>query len=65
MYIEPNTNIRLIKNCPLDKSQENTIYFTSRAAQTTYFTSTLNGLLFEKNSYQRVNKGKFRIAINA
>lgn len=65
MYIVPNTNIRLIKNCPLDKSQENTIYFSSLAAQTTYFTSTLNGLLFQNNTYQRVNKNKLRVAINA
>ena len=65
MYILPNTKIRLIKNCPLDKSQENTIYFTSVAAQTTYFTSTLNGYLFEQNSYQRVNKRTLRVAMNA
>lgn len=65
MYIEPNTKIRLIKNCPLDKSQENTIYFTSLAAQTTYFTSTLSGFLFDKNTYQRVHKGVLRVAMNA
>lgn len=65
MYIEPNTKIRLIKNCPIDKSQENTIYFTSESAQTVYFTSTLNGYLFERNSYQRVEKGKLRVAMNA
>lgn len=65
MYILPNSKIRLIKNCPLDKSQENTIYFTSLNAQNTYFMTTLNGLLFENNSYQRVNKNTLRIAINA
>lgn len=65
MYIEPNTKIRLIKNCPLDKNYENTIYFTSIAQQTTYFTNTLNGLLFDKNTYQRVNRGTLRVAANA
>lgn len=65
MYILPNTKIRLIKNCPLDKNYENTIYFTSLAAQTTYFTSTLTGMLFNANSYQRVNKGTLRVAVNA
>lgn len=65
MYIEPNTKIRLIKNCPLDKNYENTIYFTSLEQQITYFTSTLQGLLFDRNTYQRVNKGTLRIAINA
>ena len=65
MYIIPNTAIRLIKNCPLDPNYENTIYFSSLAAQTTYFTSTLSGLLFNANSYQRVNKGTLRVAVNA
>lgn len=65
MYIEPNTKIRLIKNCPLDKNYENTIYFTTLEQQITYFTSTLQGLLFDRNTYQRVNKGTLRIAINA
>lgn len=65
MYILPNTKIRLIKNCPLDKNYENTIYFTSLAQQTTYFMSTLQGLLFDQNSYQRVNKGSLRVAVNA
>ena len=65
MYILPNTKIRLIKNCPLDKSQENTIYFTSEAAQQTYFLATLNGFLFEQNTYQRVNKNSLRVQMNA
>lgn len=65
MYILPNTKIRLIKNCPLDKSQENTIYFTSEAAQQTYFLTTLNGFLFEQNTYQRVNKNSLRVQMNA
>ena len=64
MYIQPNTTIRLIKNCPLDKNQENTIYFTSVSAQSTYFTSTLQGFLFQSNSYQRVSKNSIRVAMN-
>ena len=64
MYITPNTTVKLFKNCPLDKSYENTIYFASVSAQTTYF-SSLTGYTFNNQSYQRVNKGKIRVAMNA
>lgn len=64
MYIAPNTTVKLFKNCPLDKSYENTIYFASASAQTTYF-SSLSGYTFNNQTYQRVNKGKIRVAMNA
>lgn len=65
MYIEPNTTIRLIKMCPLDSSYENTILFDNPTAQTAYFRNTLTGYTLEKNSYQRVNSYKMRVAMNA
>lgn len=65
MYIAPNTTIRIIKNCPLDIDYANTIYFTSVAQQTTFFTVTLDGYTLQSNTYQRVEKGKMRIAMNA
>ena len=37
MYIEPNTNIRILKDVPLDKTFDHTIYFGSASAQATYF----------------------------
>lgn len=65
MYIAPNTTIRIVRNCPLDNSYQNTILFDSRAAQTNYFINTLDGYTFQNNTYQRVNKGIIRVEKNA
>lgn len=62
MYIAPNSTIKIIYQCPLDKSYENTLWFDTLAEQTTYFITTLGGYTFQNNSYQRVNKGVLRIA---
>lgn len=62
MYIAPNSTIKIIYQCPLDKSYENTLWFDTLAEQTTYFISTLGGYTFQNNSYQRVKKGVLRIA---
>lgn len=64
MYIEPNTNIRILRNCPLNSTYEHTIFFPAVSAQTAYFTSLTKHNL-DKQSYQRVNKGKMRVAIKA
>lgn len=60
MYIEPNTTIRLIRNCPLDTTQEHTLWFDSVEEQTAYFLS-LNGVNFFKNTYQRHGRGVLRV----
>ena len=65
MYIQPNTTIRIIKNCPLDIDYANTIYFTSVAQQTSFFQNTLDGYTLQINTYQRVEKGKMRVQMNA
>lgn len=65
MYVQPNTTIKIIKNCPLDIDYANTIYFTSIAQQTAFFINTLDGYTLQNNSYQRVEKGKMRAALNA
>lgn len=64
MYIEPNTNIHILKNVPLDTSYEHTIYFSSLNAQQSYF---LGKSKFNLNlySYQRVGIGKMRVGIQA
>lgn len=64
MYIEPNTIIRILKNCPLNNTYEHTIYFVGVTAQTAYFTGLTKHTL-DKQNYQRVNKGKMRVAIKA
>ena len=65
MYIEPNSTIKLITQCPLDASYENTLWFESYSDQTNYFLNTLYGYTFTKQSYQRVRKGVIRIAKQA
>lgn len=64
MYIEPNTNIRLLNNVPLDNTYEHTIYFSSASAQSNYFIS-LTKYNLTNYTYQRVNKGKARVGIKA
>lgn len=64
MYIAPNTNIRMLKDVPLDNTYRNTIYFTTVANQTSYFQSK-SKYTFSNQSYQRVNRGVLRIARKA
>ena len=64
MYIEPNTVIRILKNCPLDKTYEHTIYMTSVANQVGYFKG-LTKYTLDKQSYQRVQRGRMRVAVQA
>lgn len=60
MYIQPNSTVRLIKNCPIDASYSDTIYFDSTDAQYNYF-SNLDGLTFQALSYIRKEDGVIRI----
>ena len=64
MYIEPNTNIRILKNVPLDTTYNHTIYFSNKSKQTEYF-SGLTKYNLTNQSYQRVKRGYMRIGIKA
>lgn len=64
MYIEPNTVIRILKDCPLDTTYEHTIYFTSESGQVSYFQG-LTKYTLTQQSYQRVKRGYMRVAIQA
>lgn len=64
MYIAPNTNIRILKDVPLEPSYENTLYFSSLSAQTSYFSSKAKYTLTQ-NTYQRVNRGVIRVGVKA
>lgn len=64
MYIEPNTNIRLLHNVPLDTTYDHTLYFASAEAQASYFMS-LQKYNLDHYSYQRVQRGFCRVGINA
>lgn len=64
MYIQPNTNIRILKNVPLDTSYDHTIWFESAGDQSTYFISKQKYNL-TNYTYQRVNSGVMRVEIEA
>lgn len=62
MYIEPNTNIRILKNCPLNSDYLNTIYFDDPETQKNYFIGLTKHRL-TKQSYQRISSGYMRVEI--
>lgn len=64
MYVEPGTNIKILKNIPLDLTYDHTIYFSSKSAQTSYFMSKVKYNLTDY-TYQRVNNGICRVGINS
>lgn len=64
MYIEPGTNIKLLKNVPLDNTYNHTIYFSNSSSQSSYFAGKVAYSLSEY-TYQRVKKGVARVGIKA
>lgn len=76
MWVEPNGVVRLLTDVPFNKDYENTLYFATREAQTTYFTSktkviaaTLTTpavtMLFQKVSYQRYGRNYMKLEVSA
>lgn len=64
MYIEPSTNIRILKNVPLDNTYQHTLWFSGSAEQANYFIS-LQKYNLTGYTHQRVQKGVARVGINA
>ena len=64
MYIEPNTNIRLLKNVPLDNTYQHTYYFTDKTSQSNHFLGYTKHILTEQ-TYQRSRLGVSRVGIKA
>ncbi len=64
MYIQPQTNIKLLHNVPLDDTYDHTIYFANASAQSTYFAS-LTKYNLVNYTYQRVQKGVARVGYKA
>lgn len=62
MYIEPDSTIKVLKNCPLDTTYDHTIYFDDGDydGQRNYFEG-LTKYTFDRQSYQRVNRGTMRV----
>ena len=64
MYIQPTTNIKLLKDVPLDTTYDHTIYFDSATAQYNYFVG-LQKYNLNNYTYQRVKRGMARVGIKA
>ena len=60
MYIAPDTEIRVLRNVPLDNTYEHAIGWTERTQQTDYFKSKTK-FTFSKQTYQRLQRGKMRV----
>lgn len=60
MYIQPDSTIRILQNCPLDNTYDHTIYFSKASAQASYFQGLTKYTLADQ-SYVRVNRGYIRV----
>lgn len=64
MYIQPHTNIRLLRGCPCDPQYIHSLFFASASNQTSYFLG-LTKYNLNAYSYQRYAKGILRVQILA
>ena len=64
MYVQPTTNIRILKDVPLDTTYDHTIYFADATTQFNYFIG-LQKFNLTNYTYQRVNRGTARVGIKA
>ena len=68
MYVEPSTDVYILKNCPLESSYEHTVIFESKEKQEQYFLSLAKyhptaGDQHHKATYQRVNLNALKIEL--
>lgn len=64
MYINPQTDIRLLHNVPMDASYVHSLYFASASNQSAYFMN-LSKYNLNHYTYQRYDKGVLRVQILA
>lgn len=68
-YIQPSSQIWLLRNVPLKPDYEHTILFTNESEQFRYFVAgdapRFSPMHFDSLSYQRVNRGTLRVSLNA
>ena len=63
-YIVPNSDVYLLKDIKITPTYSDTIYFASKAAQTTYFTSAAKRVAtLTAQSYQRHSRGWLKVAL--
>lgn len=60
MQVFPDSEIRLLRNCPCDPDYEHTLYFSTATAQKDYFVG-LTKYTVTNSTYQRAKKGKIRV----
>ena len=66
MYIQPNSTVKLLKDVPLDASEDHTIYFATATEQLNYFNSYVKtGMTFTKQYYQRHSKNSLKLEVLA
>ena len=66
-YVNPSTNIVLIKNCILQKSvndETDTLYFETLSDQANYFIGLPNKVVYSPTTYQNIKQGVMRIGKN-
>ena len=64
LYIEPNSEIRVLKNVPLTPDYKDTLYFDSVNEQLSYFISK-TAAYYTNQSYVRLEQGLIRLDIKA
>ena len=62
MYVQPNTDIIILKNVPLNKSYEHTVRYPNKDAQYNAF-SEYKKFTLSEYSYQRSNIGTIRVEL--
>lgn len=60
MYVQPNGHIKLLTGVRLNNTYENTIFFSSKEAQTSYFSSKAK-ISFDNQSYTRAMDGIIKV----
>lgn len=64
MYVEPNSTIKILRGFPLINNYVHTLWFDNATAQTNYMNS-FTRYTFNNQTYQRVERSKIRLQINA
>lgn len=64
MYIAPNSNVRLLRDVPLDNSYVHSLYWSASSSQLSYFVGKTRHSL-SNYSYVSEAKGVIRVGINA
>lgn len=60
MLIEPNTTVKFLLNCPLNKDYNHTLFFENKTQQFNYF-SSLEMWTIDRQTYQRVDSRTIRV----